>query len=389
VPQRWTTRCCSALALATLLALAGRSDAAGKSDNEPLPFWPVRPLWTLALNRAVTASPAFDATHGYFPLAGGQLVAYELAGGARTWIVDAAPSSAPTAGGGLVFFVEDGALVALDAKSGSRTWTVWLDDDLVVPPVWTSGWLMLATTSGTVAAVRADDGHEIWRRDLGVAAHARPAVSGDRVYVPLGDHRVVALQIESGAPLWERRLGGTPNDILALDERLFVGAGDNYFYCLTTDDGRVDWRWHAGADAIGMPAVDARHVFFVSLDNVVRSLNRSNGVQQWIQLLKLRPTGGPLRAGGTVIVYGLQPPLRAINAADGKGGGDIAAAGPLAVAPQLIAADEPTPLLVVITRDVAKGDTVTLLSRTVEPPASALAPLPNALTSVPRLPGQP
>lgn len=337
----------------------------------------------------MTTSPAFDDAHAFFPLEGGQIVAYELAPGAQMWIVDAWPSSTPTAGGGSLFFVEDGGLVAMDAKTGARTWTVWLDDDLVVPPVWTSGWLMLATSGGAVVAIRATDGHEIWRHDFGVAAHAPPAISGDRVYVPLADHRVVALQIENGMPLWERRLGGTPNDILALDERLFVGASDNYFYCLTTDAGRVDWRWRAGADAIGLPAVDEHHVYFVSLDNVVRALNRRNGVQQWIQLLKLRPSGGPLRAGGTVIVYGLQPPLRAFNASDGKGGGDIAAAGQLPVPPHLVGADEATPFLVVLTRDIAKGDNVTLLTHSIEPQASPLAPLPNAFTGVPRFEGQP
>jgi hypothetical protein len=185
--------------------------------------------------------------------------------------------------------------------------------------------------------------------------------------------------------VWERRLGGTPNEILALDDRLFVGSSDNYFYCITTDSGRVDWRWRAGADAIGMPAVDEQRVYFVSLDNVVRGLNRSNGVQQWIQLLKLRPTGGPLRAGGTVIVYGLTPPLRAFNANDGKGGGDIPAAGPLPTGapPHLIDPDGPLPSLIVITRDLAKGDTVTLLTRSVEPAASPVAPLPNPVNAIP------
>jgi len=359
--------------------------AAKKGDEAPVPFWPVHAVWTLALNNELTHPPAFDEANGYFPIEGDRLVAYALADGTQLWTTHAATWNAPTAGGGFVFFVEARAMVALHASDGSLAWRTPLDDDLAAAPAWAAGWLLLATKRGAAIALRADDGHEIWRRDLGGVARAPIAVSADRAYAPLDDHRVVALQIESGAPVWERKLGGVPNDILALDDRLFVGSSDNYFYCLTTDSGRVDWRWRAGADVIGLPAVDERRVYFVSLDNVVRALNRSNGVQQWIQLLTLRPTGGPLRAGATVIVYGAAPPLRAVNAADGKGGGDIAATGTLAAPPHLLGADAASPMLIVVTRDIAKGDTVTLITRSVEPAASPVAALPNPVTAVPPL----
>ena len=347
----------------------------------------MRPVWTLALNAQLTSRPAFDDAHGYFPIEQNRLVAYALPSGTRQWIIEARPTLAPAAGGGFVFFVEDEALVGVRAADGSRAWTSPIGDELAAAPSWASGWLMLATRGGAIAAIRANDGHEIWRHDLGAAAHAPIAISGDRVFVPLDNGRVVALEIETGAPIWERRLGGTPNEILALDDRLFVGAADNFFYCLTTDDGRVDWRWRAGADAFGLPAVDERRVYFVALDNVVRALNRSNGVQQWIQLLKLRPIGGPLRAGATVVVFGLLPPMRAFNAADGKGGGDIPFAGPLAppALPHVLGADDPLPSLIVVTRDIAKGDTVTRLTRSVEPQASPLAAFGNTMPTLPDL----
>ena len=370
-----------------MLFASATAAIAKRADDRPVPFWPVRTVWTLPLNSELTRPPAFDDAHAYFPIEGDRLVAYELSSGKRVWLIDAALWSAPAAGGGFVFFVRDRALVGLHGADGSPAWTTPLDDDLAAAPVWAAGWLLLATKKGAVIAIRAADGHTIWRRDLRVVAHAPIAISADRVYVPLDDHRVVALQIETGSSVWERRLGGAPKEILALDDRLFVGASDSYFYCLTTDEGRVDWRWRAGADAIGMPAVDERHVYFASLDNVVRAFNRSNGVQQWIQLLKLRPTGGPLRAGGTVVVYGATPPMRAFNASDGKGGGDIPAAGPLAVPPHLLGSDEALPWLVVVTRDIAKGDTVTLMTRSVEPQGSPVAPLPNPVTVIPTFAG--
>jgi outer membrane protein assembly factor BamB len=362
---------------------------AKKSDAGPLPFWPIVPVWTLALNNAITGEPAFDDTRAFFQIEQNRLVAYDLASGKQLWLIDARPERAPVAGGDFVFIVEDGALVAIKAADGARAWRTPLDEALAASPVWSAGWLLAALRGGSIIALHADNGHRIWRHDVGVPVHAPPAISGAHVYLPLDDHRVLALQIETGEPAWERKLGGVPNPILALDDRLFVAAGDNYFYSIETESGQVDWRWRNGAAAVGLPAVDGQRVYVVSLDNVVRALNRSNGVQQWIQLLKLRPMGPPLRAGATVIVYGPQPPMRAFNTADGKGGGDIPVSGSLAAAPQVIGADEASTSLVVVTRDVAKGDTVTLYTRSVEPAASPLTSLPNPITAVPTLPVQP
>ena len=201
--------------------------------------------------------------------------------------------------------------------------------------MWDNGWLIAVTTSGEVLAFRATDGALIWRRSIGAPAHARPALSIDRVYVPTTDSRVVALRVDTGAAIWERRLGGPGNDILALDKRLYLGSQDRYFYCLGTDDGAIEWRWQTGADVIGLPVVDDRTVFFVSLDNVLRALNRSSGVQRWKSALPLRPATGPIRAADAIIVAGPAPTLRAYKAEDGKPAGEFTTPGEQAAAPHL------------------------------------------------------
>ena len=58
--------------------------------------------------------------------------------------------------------------------------------------------------------------------------------------------RVVALEVSNGTQVWERRLGGPPNDMLALDDRIYVGSDDNFFYCLLASNGDVAWRWRTG-----------------------------------------------------------------------------------------------------------------------------------------------
>ena len=379
--QRTTTICCSAAAL-----IASSAFALAKGDRTLLSFFPTRAVWSLALNNQLLQPPAYDGLRGYFAIAGDRLVAYDLGSGTRQWIVDAAVTSAPAAGGDSIFFVQGDMLTALSGADGSVAWKTTAADMLAVPATWHGGWLLLATTNGSITAIRSSDGHVIWRRDLGSPAHAQPAIFADRVYVPVSDHRVVALNVETGEPMWERRLGGAPNEILAVDAQLFVGSTDNFLYCLKASDGTVDWRWRSGADVRGLPVADEQRVYFVSLDNVLRALNRSNGVQQWIQMLRLRPTSGPVRAGGTIVVGGLQPPLRAFNSKDGASAGDIAAPGELAAPPHLLIDPEgDQPLLVIVTRDIAKGATVTLIGRSNDPAAAAFTTLPTAIPTVPAL----
>jgi outer membrane protein assembly factor BamB len=232
-----------------------------------------------------------------------------------------------------------------------------------------------AAQSGTIRTFRAVDGTLLWQRDLSAAASGPPELAGDRVYVPTRDGLVVALQIDTGAPLWARWLGGAPGEILALDERLYVGSTDNYFYCLRTSDGEVAWRWRTGADVLGRPVADDRRVYFVSLDNVLRALTRGGGSQEWRRLLPIRPSGGPLMTAGALVVSGVAPSVLAFSTTNGNPAGALTTRGELASPPYIVdTAGAPT--IVVVTRDL-EGATVTAFTRSFEPAVVPLTPLPD------------
>jgi outer membrane protein assembly factor BamB len=359
-------------------------------DPTPLALFPLQTLWTVGLNNSLTAPPTFDATRGFFPLEGDQIAAHNLSDGTRLWVARIRTRVEPAAGDNLLFVVAPGSLAALRAADGSSAWELPFSETLAVPLVWDNGWLIAVTTSGDVLAFRANDGALIWRRSIGAAAHARPAMSIDRVYVPTTDGRIVALRVDTGAAIWERRLGGAGNDILALEKRLYVGSDDRYFYCLNTEDGAIEWRWQTGADVIGLPVVDDRTVFFVSLDNVLRALNRSSGVQRWKSALPLRPSTGPIRAGDALVVAGPAPTLRAYKVQDGKAAGEFAAPGEQAAPPHLFTdSSRPIPVVIAVTRDILKGTTLVALTRSIDPPTVALAPLPNMIMMAPQTSSSP
>ena len=243
--------------------------------------------------------------------------------------------SRPAAGEGLVFIAEPEALAALREADGSEAWRLPLTE----PP-------RGAARLGQRLADRGDrlgdaPGAQGGRRpaDLAVVTSVRllsapPALAADRVYAPAKDGRIVALRIDTGEPLWERRIGGAPSEMLALDDRLYVGSDDNFFYCLTARTGQIDWRWRTGGDVVGTAVVDERRVYFVSFDNILRALDRRSGAQRWKRPLPFRPLTGPLMAGATVIASGVAPPLRAYLTKDGAPGGEVAIEGEIA-APRL------------------------------------------------------
>lgn len=391
-----TTICCSALALIALAAAPSPAQntqsthrnlvSAGTASSAPIPLVPTRPLWTLALNNQITVPPAYDDARVFFSIEQDRLVAYDIFSGKQLWLVESRPVQQPAAGADLVFVPESDRLLARRAADGAIAWEYPIaQSSFATAPVFDNGWIVAVTATGVVHALRADDGHAVWTRALGVSPHAPPALAADRVYVSAVDGRVFALNIVDGAPVWERKIGGRPNEILALDERLYTGSTDNFFYCLMTKDGRIDWRWRTGADVIGAPVSDGRRVYFVSLDNVLRAMNAVSGGQQWLRALPLRPTSGPRLAGSTVLVVGQSPSIRAFNAKDGTPSTDIAAGDEVAAPPRVL--EDPIrklPMVLFVTKHISHGAAAALHVRSMEPASSnSVAPLPNPIMPAP------
>jgi outer membrane protein assembly factor BamB len=350
-----------------VLAAACGTTRAVQQDAQSPPFFPAEVVWSVPLSGTLSAPPAFTPIRGYVPLDNARLDAYDLAASKQVWTLDVATTTRPAVGDGLVFVAGPEALVGLRETDGSIAWRQPLTERLSVAAVWDHGWLITVSESGMVGARRAADGMLVWEQGLDSPASAPPALAADRVYVATVDERVVALQVKTGVPVWSTSLGGIPHAIVARDDRVYVGAADNFLYCLRAGQGQVDWRWRTGGDLVGLPHVDDRRVYFTSLDNILRGLDRRSGGQRWLRPLPLRPNTGPVRAADAIIVSGLSPTLRAYAVADGAPRGEMEAPGDLAAPPHLVERDGLV-TLIVLTRDVASGTVMTALRPRVDVP---------------------
>ena len=151
----------------------------------------------------------------------------------------------------------------------------------------------MATCSG----VRASDGQVVWTARVTSPVRGRPALTADRVYVPLEDGRVVVARSRHrcrgcGSARWVARPARRSRSTIA-------SSSDRPTSSSTVSmraNGKRKWRWRMGA-ASSASRCWTTGTYFVALDNVLRALHRWNGSQRWKQGLPVRPSGAPLLAG--------------------------------------------------------------------------------------------
>ena len=321
-------------------ALFSSTLTATDSKISPSPVFPLETRWVMELDTPLAAAPAFDLLYVYVPLRDGSLSAVRLVDGEVIWSAECETQHRLAVGADVLVAASDHTLVGIRSSDGLKLWTSDVGSTVSAAPVWNNGWLIAVLESGEVVVLRAQDGQEFWRRQLSGSLVIEPSVGGRNLFVPVADGRIVALDLVTGDQVWEHTVGGSPREILATDD-LFVGSTDNFFYRLSRHNGEWLWRWRTGADIIGRPATNARQVLFVSLDNVLRALDRKSGVQQWRRPLAGRPTAGPTIVGNVVLVAGVAPSILAFDTKTGLPAGTLAVGADFFVPPHVLNLSSP------------------------------------------------
>lgn len=357
-PRHFRSRLLTALSWAAAVYVSLGSVAAqapqGSKPAAPLPFVSA---WSTSLADAPAASPAHDDQRLYLLLRSGTLAAISFDSGAIAWEREAGAESFVAAGGGLVFLAAGRSLLALDGASGSERWRYDLEAPVTAPPAWDNGWLLVGTADAQATMLRAAEGRLLWRKPLGALLRRGAAMTGDRLYMMLQNGQVAALSLTSGERLWERSLEAAGTSLTPLDDRLFVGSDGKYLYCLSSEDGKVKWRWRTGGAIVGTPVVDGEVIYFLALDNVLRALDRGNGHQRWKRGLSFRPIGGPVLAADLLLVPAGSPEIAAFRRGTGVPAGTIAADGDLVGPPVLLPSADGTAAgvsMIVVTGDAVQ-----------------------------------
>ena len=262
-----------------------------------------RRRWTFETTDGTETSPVVGRDALYLAAGDGTVRALDPATGDLRWETDLpdALESPLALSDGLLYAGHSAGLSALEAETGARVWTRETD----------------APVAGAPAVDRdADRERRGWGRDreetevdllsLDDAEMDEGTSDEDRVYAATADGTVFAVEAETGEELWDAPTGGTVADgPTVADGRVYVADDDGSLVALHADTGQ-SWFTYEIQDAFTssptvLPAADA--TFVGAADGYLHVTDTTFGrrkLRGWLFSKKGIPLDGPVRSSPVV-----------------------------------------------------------------------------------------
>lgn len=152
----------------------------------------------------------------------------------------------------------DGQFYSLDRHTGSLKWRLPACKDevaealvgLALPtPVVYDGLAYLCGPDGTVRAVDAYAGRQVWQLSLGGPITGAPAAAEGILFVGSWDRQIYAIEGKTGSIAWKTPVDGRVIHPVALgDDHLFAVTDEGKLWALETMTGKPCWHVEAGVE---------------------------------------------------------------------------------------------------------------------------------------------
>jgi outer membrane protein assembly factor BamB len=304
----------------------------------------------------------YAANAMYHLKADGQLTTAWQADAGKGSDDDSRLTAPPIVAGGRVFVLDAAAHVfAFNAKDGQALWDKDLaptgerdtilfgtlpgfgmfGEDMSIDPSkgfgggvsFDDGKLFVSTGFGSVIALDAASGRQLWKSELGIPIVNAPVANGGRVFVSSQDNHFYSLAEKDGRTLWDHQ--GITESAGILESTSAAVSGDyvivpytsGELFALRVDDGRPTWNdmlTRSGNvtalseldDIAGRPVIDRDMVFAISHSGIMVAINLNTGDRAWS-----RDVGGiqtPWVAGDFVYVLTTDGQVLCLARKDGR-----------------------------------------------------------------------
>lgn len=210
----------------------------------------------------------------------------------------------------------DGTVVAVDAATGRELWRASAGDGLAAG-VGSDGTTAAVVTRGN-EVVAFTGGRLAWRQKLPALSFTPPLVAGARVFVLAADRSVTAFDGATGQRLWSQARAGDPlvlrqaGVLLAVGDTLVAGQGGR-IAALNPANGQIRWEAPIATprgindierlvELVGAPSRVGSSVCVRAFQAAVGCVDASRGMVAWAQ----RANGSDGLAGDADRVYGTE-----------------------------------------------------------------------------------
>lgn len=240
-------------------------------------------LWAIELDDSVTVSPVLACDTLYIS-ATNETFAIDRDDGSELWSTSVGSiSGSPVASGQTLYTVEQN-VIAIDAETGERRWTVQTDsipkgiavkDDVYITvthddtselisttrtgeirwrttipeevfaaPTVTESIVYVVSRTGKLIAVAADDGDIEWQADIEPGVSRHPAVANGYVVVGAGNgERTMAFDATTGERLWTFETGISAGAPVITRESVLTTGANTGIHLLDTSTGERTRHW--------------------------------------------------------------------------------------------------------------------------------------------------
>ncbi len=287
--------------------------------------------------RRLGLAPAFQSGQLFIADAKGLVTALRAGDGETLWQRETGLpySGGPVvAGDALILGSTDGDLVALSSQDGQERWRIQLASEILSSPKIAGDMVIVHTLDDQVFGFDLATGEQRWvyatqAPILSLRGSSAPLIAGDSVIIGLSGGRLVKLEIASGLPEWETTvtpprgrselarvvdLDATP----VLDHNtLYVVAYNGDLAAVDLESGAVLWRRKLSAYA-GLAVADSV-LYVTDADDQIWAAKLDDGAGLWKQdALRYRNLSAPAVLGDWLILGDLAGYVHWLSRSDGK-----------------------------------------------------------------------
>lgn len=186
----------------------------------------------------------------------------------------------PTSYEGMVFTgSNDGNLYCIDARTGKEIWRFSTMGPQTNPIIHRDR-VLFGHDDNTFYCLDLN-GKLLWKFPATRTINAWPPDAHDgMVYLGCYDNKMYALDVETGRPVWEYKIGGVSYPVRVYKNRVYFGSRENTVYCLDAREGRLVWKFKTNGFVISVNPCEGV-VYFGSYDNNFYAVDAETGKLLW------------------------------------------------------------------------------------------------------------